>query len=109
MGKGTFFVPAAHGWHPVNTTDLEGVEPSGPSRAERVLMHVTVGFTHGYSCSSPSGSMGRSNFFESHRSNKCLRSVTVMRGSALHCGCSASLRLKTRTLDQISKMRNGLR
>ena len=37
MGKGTVLVPAAHGGHPINHTDPEGVEPFGPFRAERAF------------------------------------------------------------------------
>jgi hypothetical protein len=47
VGKGTLFVPAAHGWRPINPTDPQGVEwrkgqgeiPRGvyPERAERDL------------------------------------------------------------------------
>jgi hypothetical protein len=37
VGKGTVFVPAAHGCPPIHLTDPEGVEPFGPFRADNIF------------------------------------------------------------------------
>jgi hypothetical protein len=57
VGKGTVFVPAAHGLPAINSSDPAGVELFGPCGAEGDFWWtVTVGSTHGYSRGSPSGS-----------------------------------------------------
>jgi hypothetical protein len=62
----------------VSTTDAsrdEGrtVQPLQGRKGFRCI--ITVGFPHGYSCSSPSGSRERSNLFESPWWN---RSLTIL-------------------------------
>ena len=55
-GKGTGFVPAAHRCALIPFADPGGVDQFGPFRAGSILDTVSVGFAHGYSRSSPSGS-----------------------------------------------------
>jgi len=54
VGKGTFFVPAAHGSHPYQLNDPEGVEWFNPARAEGFYMRPYRRFHLGCSPLTPS-------------------------------------------------------